>query len=107
MERTDGRPPFTSDDELLDDHAEVLACSDLTGVLVAIFLKPSVTSLPDEEDREFKGVPPRQARLTEPGRGDSDDKVERELYRRIRRRDAALPSPASGSSVHLRARSIS
>jgi hypothetical protein len=107
VERADGRPPFTSDDELLDDHAEVLACSDLAGVLVAIFLEPSVTSLPDEEDREFKGVPPRQVRLTEPGSGESDDTVERELYRRTRRRDAALPSSASGSSVHLRANSIS
>jgi hypothetical protein len=98
-------PPFTSDEELSGDHAEVLACLDLTEKLVIIFLGYSVTFLADEEG-VFKGVPPR-VRLTEVGRGESDDTVERESPRRTRRRDVALPSSASGSSVHLRASSIS
>jgi hypothetical protein len=95
-------PPFTSDEELSGDHVEVLACLDLKlGIIPPGY---SVTFLADEG--VFKGVPPR-VRLTEVGRGESDDTVERESPRRTRRRDVALPSSASGSSVRLRASSIS
>lgn len=57
-------------------------------------------------NKGFGGVGPRM-RLTEDKRGISDDGVERGVFRRTRRRDAALPSSASGSSACLRARSIS